>query len=133
MNISSNSIIPVWPYDLSIVGAPTDTLRVSTINPLESSNTYYFEIDTNIQFSSPFLKTQSIVSSGGVIEAIPENWSNSITNLNDSLFFEDSVVYYWRSRPDSSIVDWKVRSFQYIPNKWGGANHILISLKKMNI
>ena len=119
MNISSNSIIPVWPYDLSIVGTPTDTLRVSTINPLESSNTYYFEIDTNIQFSSPFLKTQSIVSNGGVIEAIPGNWSNSITNLNDSLFFEDSVVYYWRSRPDSSIVDWKVRSFQYIPNKWG--------------
>ena len=33
--------------------------------------------------------------------------------------FEDSVVYYWRSRPDSSVVDWKVRSFQYISKKWG--------------
>lgn len=119
MNISSNSIIPVWPYDLSIVGNPSDTLRVSTINPLESTNTYYFEIDTNIQFSSPFLKNQSVVSIGGVIEAIPGNWINSISSVNDSLFFGDSIVYYWRSRPDSSIVDWKVRSFQYIPKTWG--------------
>tara|TARA_B110000285_G_scaffold186428_1_gene211783 strand:+ start:8415 stop:13628 length:5214 start_codon:yes stop_codon:yes gene_type:complete len=119
MNISSNSIIPVWPYDLSIVGNKSDTLRVSTINPLEATNTYYFEIDTSSRFNSPFSKTQSIVSSGGVIEAIPGNWSNRITSLNDSLYFEDSIVYYWRSRPDSSVVDWKVNSFQYIPKKWG--------------
>ena len=119
MNISSNSIIPVWPYDLSIVGNPSDTLRVSTINPLEATNTYYFEIDTTRKFNSPFLKNQSIISSGGVIEAIPEDWNNSITALGDSLYFEDSIVYYWRSRPDSSVIDWKVRSFQYIPKKWG--------------
>ena len=86
---------------------------------MESTNTYYFEIDTNIQFSSPFLKNQSVVSIGGVIEAIPGNWINSISSVNDSLFFGDSIVYYWRSRPDSSIVDWKVRSFQYIPKTWG--------------
>jgi len=119
MNISSNSIVPVWPYDLSIVGNPTDTLRVSTINPLEATNTYYFEIDTIRKFNSPFLKNQSIVSSGGVIEASPGNWSNSMTALNDSLYFEESVVYYWRSRPDSSVIDWKVSSFQYLPKKWG--------------
>jgi hypothetical protein len=119
LNISSNSIIPVWPYDLSIVGNQSDTLRVSTINPLEATNTYYFEIDTSRKFNSPFLKNQSIISRGGVIEAIPWNWSNSISALNDSLYFEDSIVYYWRCRPDSSIVDWKVRSFQYIPKKWG--------------
>ena len=34
----------------------SDTLRVSTINPLEPTNTYYFEIDTTINFNSPFLK-----------------------------------------------------------------------------
>ena len=73
----------------------------------------------NLESIGSFLKNQSIVSSGGVIEAIPWNWSNSISALNDSLYFEDSVVYYWRSRPDSSVVDWKVRSFQYIPKKWG--------------
>ena len=100
MNISSNSIVPVWPYDLSIVGNPSDTLRVSTINPLEATNTYYFEIDTTRQFTSPFLKTQSIVSSGGVIEAIPENWSNSISSLNDSLYFrrQCSILLAFQTR-----------------------------------
>ena len=119
LNISSNSIIPIWPYNFSIIGNQYDTLRVSTINPLESSNTYYFEIDTSIQFNSPFLKTQSIISNGGVVEASPYNWLNNSSGIIDSLDFLDSVVYYWRTRPDSTIIDWKTRSFQYIKNKWG--------------
>ena len=119
LNISSNSIIPIWPYNFSIIGNQYDTLRVSTINPLESTNTYYFEIDTNIYFNSPFLKTQSIISSGGVVEASPHNWLNNSSGIIDSLEFLDSVVYYWRTRPDSTIIDWKTRSFQYIKNKWG--------------
>jgi hypothetical protein len=119
INISSNSIIPVWPYDFSIIGNPIDTLRVSTINPLEKLNTYYFEIDTTDNFNSPFLKKQTLFSSGGVIEAAPGNWINNSSNLIDSLYFSDSTVYYWRSCPDSSVLDWKYRSFQYVPNKWG--------------
>ena len=119
MNISSNSINPVWPYNLSIIGNYRDTLRVSTINPLQPSNTYYFEIDTSITFNSPFSKSQNIISIGGVIEATPNNWNNINSGLSDSLFFIDSSVYYWRVRPDSSVIDWKKSSFQYIRNKWG--------------
>ncbi|MDA9809440.1 C25 family cysteine peptidase [Flavobacteriales bacterium] len=119
LNISSNSIIPVWPYDLSIVGNPSDTLRVSTINPLEPLNTYYFEIDTTVYFNSSFLKTQSVLSTGGVIEASPNNWLNASNGSSDSLIFSDSAVYYWRTRPDSTVIDWKTRSFQYLKNKWG--------------
>ena len=119
LNISSNSIIPIWPYNFSIIGNQYDTLRVSTINPLESINTYYFEIDTNIHFNSPFLKNQSIISAGGVVEASPYNWFNNSSGNIDSLRFLDSIVYYWRTRPDSTIIDWKTRSFQYINNKWG--------------
>ena len=119
INISSNSIIPVWPYDFGIIGNNVDTLRVSTINPLERSNTYYFEIDTTDDFNSPFLKEQTLISIGGVIEAIPANWINSNSGLNEPLSFTDSTVYYWRARPDSTVLDWKYRSFQYVPNKWG--------------
>ena len=119
INISSNSITPVWPYDFSIIGNALDTLRVSTINPLEKINLYYFEIDTIDSFDSPFLKKQTIISPGGVIEAYPKNWINFSSGLNDTLNFLDSTVYYWRSCPDSSVLDWKYRSFQYLPNKWG--------------
>lgn len=125
LNISSNSIIPIWPYDLSIIGNHYDTLRVSTINPLEKINTYYFEIDTTDNFNSPFLKKQTVISTGGVIEAIPFNWINNNTGLIDSLILNDSTVYYWRTRPDSNVIDWKNRSFQYVPDKWGwGQAHI---------
>ena len=58
---------------------------------MESSNTYYFEIDTNIQFNSPFLKTQSIISNGGIVEASPYNWLNNSSGIIDSLEFLDSV------------------------------------------
>lgn len=119
INISSNSIIPIWPYDFGIIGNDIDTLRVSTINPLEAINTYYFEIDTTDKFNSSFLKNQSIVSSGGVIEAPPNDWINTNSGINEPLSFTDSTVYYWRSRPDSSVIDWKYRSFQYISKKWG--------------
>ena len=75
---------------------------MSTINPFQASNTYYFEIDTTINFNSPFSKSQNIVSIGGVIEASPSKWININSGLIDSLFFIDSSVYYWRVRPDST-------------------------------
>lgn len=119
INISSNSISPIWPYDFSIIGNYTDTLRASTINPLEKLNDYFFEIDTNDQFNSPFLKRQTISSIGGVIEALPSSWINVNSGSLSPLVFNDSSVYYWRCCPDSSVLDWKSHSFQYINNKWG--------------
>ena len=67
-----------------------------------------------------------------MVEAIPNNWINTNTNSLDSLLFIDSTVYYWRTRPDSSVVDWKYRSFQYINNLWGWSQAHLINLKTMN-
>ncbi|MBM78592.1 MAG: hypothetical protein CL846_08925 [Crocinitomicaceae bacterium] len=119
INISSNSILPVWPYEFSIIGNSTDTLRASTVNPLEKMNDYFFEIDTSDQFNSPFLMRQTISSIGGVVEAFPNDWVNVSTGNTNSLIFGDSIVYYWRCCPDSSVLDWKSQSFQYINNKWG--------------
>ena len=119
INVSSNSILPIWPYDFSIIGNSVDTLRASTVNPLEKLNDYFFEIDTNDQFNSPILMRQTISSIGGVVEAQPNNWINANTGNLSPLNFEDSTVYYWRCCPDSSVLDWKARSFQYIENKWG--------------
>ena len=117
--ISSNALIPVWPYEYAIIGDKIDTLKASTMNPFEALKLYHFEIDTTDEFNSPFHKFQLINSEGGVIEAYPNSWINSNTQSADSLVFIDSAVYFWRCAPDSSILDWQERSFQYITDKWG--------------
>ena len=58
-----------------------------------------------------FLHDQEFTGKGVNIAVIDAGFVNVNTMT--------SFVYYWRSRPDSSIVDWKVRSFQYIPKTWG--------------
>ncbi|MBG15061.1 MAG: hypothetical protein CL853_01770 [Crocinitomicaceae bacterium] len=122
--ILSNAIQPVWPYDFAIVGTQIDTLKGSTMNPFEPAKNYIFEIDTTDEFNSPFKKYQQVNSPGGVVEALPNNWLNSNINSSDPLYFTDSTVYFWRCSPDSSVLDWKEHSFQYIPNKWGwGQSH----------
>jgi len=122
--ILSNSIEPIWPYEYAIIGNQIDTLKGSTMNPFESLNNYIFEIDTTNDFNSPFKKYQEVLSEGGVIEALPNNWLNFSTNSSSPLFFNDSTVYYWRCSPDSSTLDWKESSFQYIQDKWGwGQSH----------
>ena len=122
--ISSNAILPIWPYDYSIIGDQIINLKGSTMNPFEPQKNYLFEIDTTDEFNSPFKKRQEIISLGGVVEAYPNNWKNSNTLNPEPLFFTDSTVYFWRCAPDSSQIQWEESSFQYIPKKWGwGQSH----------
>jgi len=122
--ISSNTLYPIWPYDYAIIGEQIDTLRASTMNPFEPLQNYIFEIDTTDEFTSPFKKYQHISSIGGVVNALPNNWVNTSTNSPDPLYFTDSTVYFWRCSPDSSVLFWEERSFQYIDQKWGwGQSH----------
>ena len=117
--ISTNSLIPIWPYQYGIVGTDSITLKGSTMNPFEKEKKYFFQLDTSRFFSSPFLKEQEVISLGGVVEASPLNWINNNTGLNDPLTLIDSTVYFWRCAVDSSVIKWEERSFQFINNKWG--------------
>ncbi len=112
--ILSADVIPAYPYDYSIVNYDSLRLFAYTIDPLSENLMYYMELDTTQLFNSPSLIQNSIISKGGVIAWEP--------NLN----MEDSTVYYWRIRPDTSAANgeyrWKGASFVYLPNSSKGWN-----------
>lgn len=122
--ISSNGIIPVWPYEYAIVPDSVMDLKASTYNPLLGTRTYRFEIDTTDQFNSPVRRHQLVTAPGGVIIARATNWLNSMSGIASPLEFADSTVYFWRVTPDSSVYSWHESSFQYISglNGWGQAH-----------
>ncbi len=119
-----DGVEPIYPYDFAVVPNNKMTLKASTVDPFAPTRSYRVEVDTNDEFSSSFLKEQTIVSEGGVIEIDPDLWTNAISGLPDTLEFTDSTVYFWRTSVDSSSFLWKERSFQYIPGKsgWGQAH-----------
>lgn len=130
--ISSNDLIPIWPYDYAIIPSDTITCKSSTVNPFAATSQYVFEIDTTDLFNSPFKKHQYIISPGGVVEAKPYEWVNSSSLITDPIVFTDSTVYFWRCSPDSSTKSWQESSFQYIPNKWGWGQSHFFQFKNNN-
>ncbi|MFT7611367.1 MAG: hypothetical protein ACI9J3_000310 [Parvicellaceae bacterium] len=119
-----DGIEPIYPYDYAIVPNPKMTLKASTVDPFAPVRTYQFQVDTIDSFDSPFLKSQTIISDGGVVEIDPDLWINVASPAADTLIFTDSTVYFWRAAADSTTLVWKERSFQYIPgrNGWGQAH-----------
>ena len=123
--IDIQGILPVLPYDYAVVPDDSIVLKASTINPIAGFNTYRFEIDTNSSFESPESRYAIVNGLGGVKEVFPEDWLSFNTNQKFPLKLKDSVVYFWRVALDSSILDWRQRSFQYIENREGwGQDHI---------
>lgn len=112
--IRSGDLVPVYPYDYSIVGEQGIELRASTAFALEKELLYQFELDTNLSFSSPFLNQTTMLSTGGILEWSPPELQS----------MSDSTVYYWRvSRVPAAgqMANWRTSSFQYIPNETGWA------------
>ncbi|MFN8243932.1 MAG: C25 family cysteine peptidase [Ferruginibacter sp.] len=112
--IFEDELRPVWPYDYSIVNKQGISFQASTANPLVDNRQYVMEIDTSALFNSPFKKSYSITSPGGLISFTPA-----------SLVFADSTVYYWRTAPvpqGSGNYIWNNASFVYLSNSSEGAN-----------
>lgn len=108
--ILSDNIVPIYPYNFSIVYNTDLTLKASTLNPFTTSKKYRIEIDTTELFNSPFKQQTLIESKGGVIK-----WKPSIS-------LQDSTVYYWRTSIDSSTFVWSNSSFIYLKNGSSGWN-----------
>lgn len=114
ITITSDDIIPIYPYEFSIIPNNKDTLKASTINPFAPVRPYRFEIDTSELFIAP-LGTQVVTQGGGVVK-----WAPNLT-------FKDSTVYYWRVAFDTVGVPlkWHYTSFLYLAGKkgWNQSHH----------
>jgi len=125
-DIISKDIIPVYPFNFSVVPKNAITLKASTLDPFAPARAYKFEIDTTDLYNSNFKISYTITQSGGVVE-----W-----NLPFAL--TDSTVYFWRVSPDSNVTTpykWRENSFQYIANKkgWGQAQFFQFKNDKFNL
>lgn len=111
--VFEDNLRPVYPYNYSIVNTQNITYSASTANPLLNMRTMVMELDTTEQFNSPFKKTYSQQSIGGVIQFTPTN-----------VTFTDSTVYYWRTSvtPLSGATVWSGHSFVYYPGNTPGYN-----------
>jgi len=128
--IKIDGIIPVVPYDFAVVPEDSVTVRACTIDPIAPFKTYRFELDTTDLFNSPMHRYATVSGLGGVKEVNPSQWLSVSSGLSAPLVCTDSTVYFWRVAIDSSVLDWRERSFQYIINKTGWGQDHFFQFKK---
>ncbi len=112
--IVPTTAIPIEPCDFAIIdneGIEGLVLRASTPVLISDSTTYKFEIDTTMNFDSPLMRSEEVISEGGVIE-----WQPPYS------FYLNKVVYYWRVAIKSDTGDdtWQSSSFIFINGAEGG-------------
>ena len=112
--IIEDEVRPIYPFNYSIINTGNITFFASAANPLSGSKNYLFEVDTTMNFNSPFKKAVSKLSAGGLLEFnVP------------GMVMQDSTVYYWRTAPAPATGNepvWNVSSFVYLPNSTPGYN-----------
>jgi len=109
LNIASEDIFPIHPYEFAIVPQQPVTLKASTANVFAPMNTYRIEIDTTELFNSPLKDSVIITQSGGVV-----TWTPSIQYM-------DSTVYYWRTGVEGKGT-FHTSSFIYLDGEYPGWN-----------
>lgn len=110
--VLSDNIVPVYPYNFSIVYKSDLELKASTLNPFKGTGRYKIEIDTTELFNSPGKMQTTVDSKGGVIKWKP------------GILMQDSMVYYWRTSIEdgSGNYTWAGSSFVYLKNGSEGWN-----------
>lgn len=111
--IAEDALVPVFPYDLSIVNQQNIELKASSLNPFAPASKFIMELDTSEYFNSPLKQTKNVMSVGGVIR-----WQIPFQMV-------DSTVYYWRTAVDSLVngkIYWNNSSFIYLANGSDGWN-----------
>lgn len=99
VKISAADLLPVFPYNYSIVNTGPVDISASTAYSFDSSIQYVLELDTTALFNSPLKISRQVVSSGSLI-----TFPNVPLSLNNT-------VYYWRVSEDSADKHWSNFSF----------------------
>jgi len=111
--IADNSLVPVYPKEFAIVHKQGVTLKASALNLFSGPANYIMELDTTVNFDSPFKQTHNVSSAAGLIK-----WTPIIT-------LKDSTVYYWRTTIDQLVdgkYQWGTSSFIYLAKGSDGWN-----------
>lgn len=112
--IIEDEVRPISPYNFAIVNNPNITFYASAANPLSGNKNYIIEVDTTELFNSSFKKSQTIATTGGLLQFnVP------------GLSLSDSTVYYWRTAPVPAAGNtpiWNNASFVYLSNSTQGYN-----------
>jgi len=109
LNILSDDIFPVYPYEFAIINKQNITLAASTADAFAPERTYIIEIDTTEEFNSALKKSESFTMVGGLLKWIPP------------ITYIDSVVYYWRVGSQNTG-RFNYSSFVYLDNDSPGWN-----------
>ncbi|MFI5170781.1 MAG: C25 family cysteine peptidase [Chitinophagales bacterium] len=112
--IISDDAIPIYPVEFSIMNHIPEYLAASTSYVFADEKEYIIEIDTTMNFNSPFHESTHVLQSGGVVK-----W------MNPPVIWVNNLVYYWRITPDTSDgtdVLWRSSSFLYLPGEITGWN-----------
>lgn len=111
--IPSNATKNLFPSSFAIVNKVATDFIFQSNDLLSDKRDFRFELDTTVNFNSPFLKSQ--VANAKVLAKVSAN-----------LLTRDSTTYYWRTRLDqptsTESPEWNTTSFTYInngPEGWG--------------
>jgi hypothetical protein len=103
----SSAVKCLYPLNYSVVSTQPVALIAQPTNLLINETDYYFELDTNKTFSTPFKQTGVVTAS-----TLP-SWTPQLLSTPQS----DSLVYFWRVRfkaAQGNDTLWDNSSFIYI-------------------
>jgi hypothetical protein len=112
LQITTGEVVPVYPFEFSMVGAQAPVLKASTVSAFEKERQYRWQLDTTLSFNSPSLAQHSMSSAGGVLE-----WQPALLSI-----MPDSAVYFWRVSKTplpGEDFNWRGSSFQYLAGESG--------------
>lgn len=120
--ITSNDLIPIYPYNYAVIDQLPIELKASTSSPILPEATYILQIDTTDSYSSPVAQETILTQKAGIVKWTPFYQVQS-----------DSIVYFWRCSPyftNNDSLKWREHSFQYINGKRGWAQDHFFQFKK---
>lgn len=102
--ISLGTTLNLYPYHDGIINSQNTTLTAQSIDLKSAERDFIFQMDTSVNFNSPFLKTETVNA------RVIANWKVKLLNTDDQ-------AYFWRTKfanPQAGELDeWTRSSFVF--------------------
>ncbi len=97
--IAAADVVPVLPYKYGLKKLDDFVLKGSSIDAFAGEQTSVFQIDTSYLFNSPFLISENIQHTGGIIQWMPD------------IDYKLGETYFWRVAKNDDNKNWMQSSF----------------------